>query len=107
MDRELDDLATMEDLAVVHVVFLKNQGEVYAYFPNMLWNLSGDKGCYQHIGQHGACSIDYAKESTVCTGEEYLELKTELETIGYKLKVMNTVLIDSVSYAEALDALPF
>lgn len=47
------------------------------------------KNCYAHIGQHSACCVDYVKECKKATVEQYTELKTELESIGYKLNVIS------------------
>ena len=45
--------------------------------------------CYAHLGQHGSCHPDYLKECTIARQSEYEPLKTELESIGYKLKILN------------------
>ena len=62
-----------------------------AVFPNEQWNdLSKDTvTCYAHIGQHSAVHLDYLKECTIAQKEDYLPLKTELESIGYKLNILN------------------
>jgi hypothetical protein len=75
------------------VKFLKNQGEVFAFFPQLNYNkrLYGNsmKTSYAHVGQHSACHKDYANESTLPTKSEYQPLLTELKSIGYDLKVLN------------------
>jgi len=46
--------------------------------------------CYQHVGQHGQCHIDYIKESKVATKEQYQDLYDELTNlVGYDLEVLN------------------
>ena len=65
----------------------KDEGDIIALFPEEDW---GNYLCssYQHIGQHG--SADYqgvVSISTLATPEEYRELKEELESIGYTLKI--------------------
>jgi hypothetical protein len=79
------------------VKFLVNEREgepvdLFAYFPNEQWtNISPfTKTCYSHIGQHSACSPEYANESREATPEEYADLKAELESIGYDLQIMNS-----------------
>lgn len=69
-------------------VFRKDpDGEVFALFPE----LEGSPGfsmSYQHIGQHG--SADYRlciRRSEPAIPEEYADLKEELESIGYNLKI--------------------
>jgi len=46
--------------------------------------------CYAHIGQHSACSTDYYKNCPPATPEQYKDLKTELESLGYNLEILNT-----------------
>lgn len=56
--------------------------EVFAYFPEEVYNESGDlRLCYSHIGQHGACHVDFAKSCRPAEPKEYIDLKTELEQI--------------------------
>jgi hypothetical protein len=66
---------------------------VYAFFPQLNYakNIYGNKmkTSYAHYGQHGGCHIDYAKESKEAIKNDYDYLKTELEQIGYKLRVLN------------------
>lgn len=28
----------------------------FAYFPDEVWDLDGNRACYAHVGQHGACA---------------------------------------------------
>lgn len=66
------------------------EDDVLAVFPEI------DEGnnrcqCYRHIGQHGACDIDYYKSLAKATKEQYMDLYNELtDLIGYNLNVMNT-----------------
>jgi len=64
---------------------------VYAFFPEEDYNdfSNQEKMCYAHIGQHSGCHIDYAEESREATKEEYTPLQEELESIGYKLQILN------------------
>ena len=44
---------------------------------------------YAHIGQHSDASEGYIKECRLATPEEYKDLATELESIGYNLEILN------------------
>lgn len=58
--------------------------EVIAYFPEEIFDSKGNKASYQHTGQHGACSEEYAKECRDATPDEYEALEKELtELVGY------------------------
>lgn len=69
---------------------------VFAYFPNEIFSFKApaniydernERMCYSHIGQHSGCSPLYANECKEATPEQYADLQTELESIGYKLKI--------------------
>lgn len=62
--------------------------DLFAYFPEMK-DHGEYKTAYSHIGQHSACSPEYAKESRNATPEEYADLKEELESIGYIVDVLS------------------
>ena len=64
---------------------------ILAVFPKDQWNdVSRDTFTgYAHLGQHTAVHKDYLKECTIAHREEYEPLKTELESIGYKLNILN------------------
>ena len=76
------------------VVFLKNNDEVFAFFPEEEFT-TGKRdlfNSYAHIGQHSACHLDYAERSVLATEEEYKELKEELITIiGYDLEITDKI----------------
>ena len=62
---------------------------VLAYFPEMPYN---DKfmTCYEHIGQHSGCSLQYVKGKKLAKYNEYFDLLRELIGQGYKdLQVVN------------------
>lgn len=46
-------------------------------------------GCFEHIGQHSACSLGWYHTTRKATPDEYADLKRELEAqpYGYRLKV--------------------
>lgn len=64
---------------------------LFAFFPEENYNSysSETKVSYSHVGQHSACSVDYAKVCRVASEEESKELKAELESLGYNLKVVS------------------
>lgn len=55
----------------------------FAYFPDEAWDLDGNRACYAHVGQHGACAVEYARECRLAKYEEYKPLFDELVRIGY------------------------
>ena len=68
-----------------------NTGEITAVFPQLKYNkrLYGNNmiTSYAHIGQHtGACK-EWIKETESANESEYSDLKQELESIGYNLKI--------------------
>ena len=66
--------------------------EVLAYFPTEEFDNKGNKMSYQHIGQHGACSVEYAKECRDATPDEYEALHKELTTmVGYEGLVIKSI----------------
>ena len=61
--------------------------EIIALFPEEPYN---DTLCmsYMHVGQHGGADYQGVISITEnATPEEYSDLKTELESIGYNLKI--------------------
>ena len=63
--------------------------QVFAFFPNEKYNSTpGLFTSYAHLGQHGACHVDYTKECKKATPEQYKDLKEELTSIGYNLKIV-------------------
>ena len=74
----------MEATAVQFRLF---KGEVIAVFPYEIEN-STNVMCYAHNGQHSGCCWNINNFSKAATEAQYLPLKTELEQIGYNLKVI-------------------
>lgn len=65
-------------------------GDLIAFFPQLVFSFNGyrkNHTCYAHIGQHSACNVEYVKECRPAKESEYSALKTELESIGYNLKI--------------------
>ena len=74
------------------VLFLKDKdGGIFAYFPESEW-VGNFKTSYAHIGQHSACSPEYAAECKEAAFNEYChDLLPELIGQGYTdLKILNT-----------------
>jgi hypothetical protein len=71
----------------------RKSGEVVAIMPE----LPGDSDaysctCYVHTGQHGICNVHLAGQySRPATEAEYAPLLTELERIGYRVRVIRRV----------------
>ena len=59
------------------VVFLQNKDDLFAYFPDDIADIEGNKTAYSHMGQHSVCSPEYVRESEPATN--YQDLKNELE----------------------------
>jgi len=62
---------------------------VFAFFPDEVADMEGNATSYAHIGQHSACSEEYADECRDATPVQYEDLKSELEGIGYELEIIN------------------
>lgn len=70
-------------------------GGVFAYFPELKADTSGNMTSYSHIGQHSACHPDYADSCKEAAYYQYSNLLVELVRIGYKdLQVTNSQLIE-------------
>jgi hypothetical protein len=71
------------------VIFRKfDNGEVIAIFPEDVGSMN-QFTCqsYLHVGQHGSCDDVLIDELEPASLEEYINLYTELESIGYNLVV--------------------
>lgn len=73
------------------VIFRKfKDGDVIALFPTIAGDYNPYVTCqsYQHIGQHGAASVDLVYSTKLATPDEFKALQDELVSIGYNdLKV--------------------
>ena len=66
------------------------KGNVFAYFPNEKdFDIYGNKPCYAHIGQHSGCTPSYAEQCESANETQYTDLLKELQSIGYKLRILN------------------
>ena len=84
-----------KDKTITKVVFFYHEtnNDLFALFPEI--HESGDmKLSYSHIGQHSACSWGYCDECRAAKPAEYKELKKELESLGYNLKIERYDLIN-------------
>lgn len=75
----------MTDEHITEVQFRVFEGEVIAIFPYIVESY-GTVLSYQHIGQHGECSMSLP--TTKAKPEQYEALQRELEDLGYNLKVV-------------------
>jgi hypothetical protein len=83
---------TQKTKPVAKVIFRKFKNkditELIALFPKESYKANYFTSSYMHIGQHS--DVDYhtvISMTTLATPEEYADLKTELESIGYVLDV--------------------
>lgn len=60
----------------------KTGGDVIAIFPE-IQDGYGTVLSYQHIGQHGACCINFSSFTVPANGTEIRPLLKELKSIGY------------------------
>lgn len=68
------------------VIFRKeSNGDIVAFFPYEIADLTGCIACYAHVGQHSAAALEYYRETRPCTLAECADLMTELQSIGYEL----------------------
>ena len=76
-------------MSKIDVQFLFNEKEqdLFAFFPNEIFDINGNKCSYSKIGQHSACSEEYANESRKANFHEYKDLYIELRSIGYNINV--------------------
>ena len=74
------------------VRFYKEGKDVLAIFPQHK-EFNGYRrdnlSCYSHIGQHSLAAPEYVKRLHEASKNEYTDLLSELESIGYNLKVLN------------------
>jgi hypothetical protein len=81
-----------KDTYITEVIFRKfKDGEVIALFPFYIETMDGSIMSYMHIGQHGGASVNLVNITTPAKPHEYADLKTELESIGYNLKIVKRI----------------
>ena len=68
------------------------KGVVTAVFSGVIDGPRGELMCYAHMGQHSYCHRDwYTQRTRPATPEEYRELLTELESVGYEVTTVQRV----------------
>lgn len=83
-------MAISIDTEITRVVFrvFKAGNDVLALFPDQQNPVTGLVMSYQHIGQHSEANYyGCVKASRLATVREYIPLKRELQSLGYKVKV--------------------
>lgn len=83
-----------------NVVFLMAQNpdndrwEPMAYFPDIDWDMSGNKASYMHNGQHGPCCEAFALLDCKAPSRQHFaavaRLKAELFNLGYVLTILDS-----------------
>jgi len=80
----------------VKFYYERHNNEVFAFFPADPYHHAGHPDyksvftCYAHVGQHSGCNISYVKGRKKCTNEaDFMPLKSELESLGYNLNILN------------------
>lgn len=86
----------MEDTKTkVNVIFKVCKGELTAFILDKHSHIidanHGNILCYAHIGQHSEADYGYYLRGKQATPSEYKELKAELESIGYDIKVVKKI----------------
>jgi hypothetical protein len=70
-------------------VIFRKEKTIYALFPYVIDTLKGSIMCYETVGQHSGADYDYCiQKSNPAKANEYQDLKEELESLGYNLKVI-------------------
>ena len=94
--------ATKAGKIFTKVVFLMAQNpctdmwEPMAYFPDINWDMAGNKTSYMHNGQHGPCCEAFALLDCIAPKKQHLRaverLKAELESLPepYVLTVLDS-----------------
>ncbi len=79
-----------KDTFKTDVIFRKEKDNtITAVFPYEISDYKGNITCYAHVGQHCQADYYYFIEKTVPALEtEYIDLKIELESIGYNLRII-------------------
>lgn len=83
-----------KDTNVIDVIFRVDKtkdfkGTVFALFPHLVVDMQGNIMSYQDIGQHSGANYSHCiNTSKPATEKQYSDLKTELEQIGYSLRIL-------------------
>lgn len=65
-------------------------GTVIALFPAIAATVGNPYNCqsYEHVGQHGAASVNLTQRTKPATPAEYKDLAKELRQRGYRLRIV-------------------
>lgn len=75
---------------------IDGEKEIFAFFPDIIFDRKNTKTSYSHIGQHSPCTDEYAKACKEAHYNEYADLLKELIGQGYKdLTILNTQEIEA------------
>jgi len=80
------------------------KGTIFAVLPHEVSNFKGDVTTYQHVGQHSSGDYNVCLEQSRPANElESADLKAEMESLGYNIKVVKKRNYDKFlkSYYEA------
>lgn len=79
------------NIDITKVIFRKfKDGEVIALFPELPGSMSlSHCQSYMHIGQHGTSSTSIYYDTKPVKPIDYMCLKTELWSLGYRVKVVS------------------
>jgi hypothetical protein len=81
-----------KDKYTTKVIFRMIEGEVLAIFPQCVGDFNVYTCmCYAHIGQHSTMNISYASKGRLARLDEYAELQSELESLGYNLDIRERI----------------
>ncbi len=84
-----------EDKTPVRVIFKVIQGELIAFILDDKGHIvdanPGHIVCYAHIGQHSEADYGYYRKGRQATPQEYANLKTEMESIGYEITIRKRI----------------
>jgi len=84
-----------QDTAVTEMLFRVDktkgfEGTIFALMPYDIADRSGNITTYQHVGQHSAGDYHIClAQSKRATPSQYADLKKDLESAGYKIKVIS------------------
>ena len=67
----------------VLAVFMRKDSQRRFCFRGLIWL----RACYAHVGQHSEC-YDGMKDRKRATPNEYRDLKSEMETLGYIIETL-------------------
>jgi hypothetical protein len=79
------------DTETTDVIFKLERGtcdQVVAFFPGLPGTGRWDCTCYAHVGQHSSADLGYLTTCRPAAPTSYADLKRELESLGYNLKVV-------------------